>query len=333
MPIVIISLVLKLREGPSFAFGARWALMQYHVWADRKEFLDASDADVASRFRIWVEQPDCPWYLVDEYADANQKKRRLRKATKKDDTVGEEEQVAEGGGNEGGEDRDATETEEDSDQNQTRRDLDSNTHILKMLYKGNMEEANRKEEQQRKSKFISHKHNFYRHTRCANVDQEEQSAHPAGVINVFEDEDDDNAYTGEQIEIDKEMQELRKAQQWVNQKGWDARAEGYGDSPSTGHVVDLRLDWAEVKRKLSEGAGHENAGDRDDLDEASVLTKYDLATLDPTQRAFVERVLVWAKDLVLWYRSNSVVGARKKPPPKLRFRLCGSAGSGKSRTL
>ena len=30
-PIVIVSPVVKLREGPDFSFGARWALVQYHV--------------------------------------------------------------------------------------------------------------------------------------------------------------------------------------------------------------------------------------------------------------------------------------------------------------
>ena len=33
LPITIMSPILKLAEGPSFAFGARWALMQYHVWS------------------------------------------------------------------------------------------------------------------------------------------------------------------------------------------------------------------------------------------------------------------------------------------------------------
>jgi hypothetical protein len=39
-PIVMMSPVVKLRLGPDFAFGARWALMQYHAWEDRRYFLD-----------------------------------------------------------------------------------------------------------------------------------------------------------------------------------------------------------------------------------------------------------------------------------------------------
>ncbi len=40
IPIVVMSPVVKLTEGPDFAFAARWALMQYHPWTDRREFLD-----------------------------------------------------------------------------------------------------------------------------------------------------------------------------------------------------------------------------------------------------------------------------------------------------
>ncbi len=77
-PIVVMSPVLKLAEGPDFAFGARWALMQYHAWQSRMEFLDASDEEVKDRFRRWVETAACPWYLADEYAAANGRKRRVR---------------------------------------------------------------------------------------------------------------------------------------------------------------------------------------------------------------------------------------------------------------
>merc|ERR1712177_147248 len=43
LPITIMSPVLKLAEGPGFAFSARWALMQYHVWYDRSKFMEAND--------------------------------------------------------------------------------------------------------------------------------------------------------------------------------------------------------------------------------------------------------------------------------------------------
>ena len=56
MPIVIISPAVKLREGPDFAFGARWALMKYHPWDDRRHFLEMDDSAVKEYFRSWVEQ-------------------------------------------------------------------------------------------------------------------------------------------------------------------------------------------------------------------------------------------------------------------------------------
>ena len=47
-----------------------------------------------------------------------------------------------------------------------------------------------------------------------------------GVINTFEDSDDDEAYTGEQKEIQREWQELRAVESWINQEGWDSASEG-----------------------------------------------------------------------------------------------------------
>ena len=54
--------------------------------------------------------------------------------------------------------------------------------------------------------------------------------------------------------------------------------------------------------------------------------------LDPTQRAFADRVLLWARELVQVYKQNKTTGKWTKPP-QLRTWLCGSAGSGKSTTL
>ena len=45
-PVVTISPVVKLSIGAGFAFGARWALMQYHACTDRRWFLDMSDEEV-----------------------------------------------------------------------------------------------------------------------------------------------------------------------------------------------------------------------------------------------------------------------------------------------
>ena len=68
------------------------------------------------------------------------------------------------------------------------------THVLKMLYEGNVAEINRRDEQARKAKVYNHKHDTYRNTRCTNVAQEEHSALPASVFNVNQDSDDDLAY-------------------------------------------------------------------------------------------------------------------------------------------
>ena len=76
MPIITMSPVVNLREGPDFAFGARWALVQYHVWFNRRDFLDMDEKDVKDKFRAWVEGPEAPWYVRGQYCSENN--RRLR---------------------------------------------------------------------------------------------------------------------------------------------------------------------------------------------------------------------------------------------------------------
>ena len=77
---------------------------------------------------------------------------------------------------------------------------------------------------------------------------------PAGVINTHEDSDDDEAFTGEQKEIAKEMEALRAANWWINQEGWNAMGEGFAVG-RTGEEINLRLDWDDVRQKLSRGTG------------------------------------------------------------------------------
>ncbi len=176
---------------------------------------------------------------------------------------------------------------------------------------------------------MSHKHKVYRMTRCTSTAQEEQSALPAGVINTYEDSEDDGAYTGEQREIQRECEELRAVESWINQEGWDIVAEGRAISPKTGRTVDLRLPWDEVKKALQpveDGSG----GPR--LQRSDVLRDHDLQKLDPTQRAFADRVLGWARELARVYKECTATGEWREPP-RLRTWLCGSAGSGKSTTL
>ena len=133
-----------------------------------------------------------------------------------------------------------------------------------------------------------------------------------------------------------EMDQLRGVHHFINQKGWDATAEGRAVSQKTGCEIDLRLDWGEVKRKLAEGAGGEGAtherGDTGAVDTTGCLEDYPLERLDPTQRVFVKRVLVWAQELARVYKQVLDRGVSREPP-LLRTWLAGSAGAGKSQTL
>ena len=108
---------------------------------------------------------------------------------------------------------------------------------------------------------------------------------PGGVINTHEDSDDPDAYSGEQKELAMEMQELRVAQHWVNQEGWDALGEGIAVDRS-GREVDLRLNWTEVKRILGGGGGVRDGASQMHVDENTVLGDFALGKLDPIQRAF-----------------------------------------------
>ena len=99
-------------------------------------------------------------------------------------------------------------------------------------------------------------------------------------------------------EIAKEVDELRVVQHWINQEGWDVASEVCVTSPNTGKSVDLRLDWGEVQRKLSEGLGDAAEADIGSLDDTAQLVDYSLEKLDPTQRAFADRVLKWAHSAV-----------------------------------
>ena len=92
-----------------------------------------------------------------------------------------------------------------------------------------------------------------------------------GVINTHEDSDDPDEYSGEQKEIAKEAQELRAAQDWINQDGWDASSEGVAWSPRSGTQIDLRLDWGEVERKLASGTDRDVGVQSTILSEGTVV--------------------------------------------------------------
>ena len=166
-----------------------------------------------------------------------------------------------------------------------------------------MEEVSRQEQQSKNARVYNRKHSFYRNTRCTSMAQEEQSALPAGVININEDSDDDGAYTGEQKEIAKEMDELRVAQHWINQAGWDTAGEVHTISKNSGAMVDLRRDWGAVKTILTEGVGDETEGDIKEDDKDNAAHKYNLDDLDPTQRVFADRMLTWAAEVATIYET------------------------------
>ena len=128
------------------------------------------------------------------------------------------------------------------------------------------------------------------------------------------------------------MQELQAAKHWFNQEGWDAAGEGRAVSPATGEEVDLRLDWADVKRTLAMGAELDPGAGTPRVDADVVDRDYALDKLDPTQRAFADLALAWAAEVTRVYLEVRDTGKQRRLP-KLRTWLGGSAGSGKSTTL
>ena len=114
---------------------------------------------------------------------ANRHSRRLRRGRAKADP--KETSALEAGSlpepEEAGEAATETESSTDGEVQMAHADPDADDRILKLLYKGNLEEANRSDAQKGKSHCVSHKHNVYRNTRCTSTAQEEQSALPAGV--------------------------------------------------------------------------------------------------------------------------------------------------------
>ena len=124
-----------------------------------------------------------------------------------------------------------------------------NTRILRILYQDNVAEATRQNEVARKSKVFNGKHGSYKNSWVTSLGQETASVHPrAGAVNVYDDSSDEEAYTGEQKEIAREVDELRVARHWINQEGSDAAAEARACSSATGQELDLHLDWSDVRR-------------------------------------------------------------------------------------
>ena len=180
MPVVTMTPALKLGIGSSFSFGARWALMQYHCWADRRNFLDMTDAEVRAFFLEWIRQADCPWYVLAQYLTENGVRRRggagpseraaRRPATKqtddaREDIEGWEWPCAEETSEEAREPW--SETEKSSDEGLQQHDRED-THVLSLLYKGNVAERNRQEHREKKAahQWAS---TIFKNTRCTTI--------------------------------------------------------------------------------------------------------------------------------------------------------------------
>lgn len=119
---------------------------------------------------------------------------------------------ADASGSDGG--ADWSDTEESDTDGEAQGEHAATDKILRQLRGATKpQEIERQPEVERKATVVKSKHNFYRETRVTSRAQEEQSALPAGVINTHEDSSDDEAFGGEQKEIEQEVKELRAAKQ------------------------------------------------------------------------------------------------------------------------
>ena len=348
-PIVLISPTLRLNIEGDFPKRARWSLLQYHAWKDRNHFLNEermTDEDVVAYFNKWIFSPCCPWYITEQYQKDNNKSMRTSRC------AGATEPSADGEG-EGADDEEKKEVEEEGlwdedlseieleesdvedcnlEDERIRKEFMKDAHVLRVLRAGHIDELPKCSLAEKKSSTCNSHRNYYRNTRCTDIAQEESSANPGGVLNVHEDSDEDEAFTSEQKEIEQEMDALRGVHKWMNPDGWDLNAEGKGDLHGDGSRSDLRRDWGQVKKLLDNGAEAEVDGKSWIPTREEVERDYDLARLDPTQRAFVDYVLSWVQDLI---SAKKKMAKTKKTlrMPKIRAWLGGSAGSGKSTTV
>ena len=168
-------------------------------------------------FRDWLETAACPWYVREQYFHDNHRPMRgLRTATGQSGKTRPQATTQDGADSEGAAQDDEDEGAKYSDTEESESDEEpapETTKILRQLRGASKaEEVDRSGEMARKTVVAKSKHNFYRQTKVTSRAQEEQSALPAGVLNVYEDTTDEDDFTGEQKEIEKEMQALRAAQ-------------------------------------------------------------------------------------------------------------------------
>ena len=278
LPIICLQPNVKLRENHAFARNAQWALLQYHPWKTRQERFLATDDNAEPRekeyvkeyFRKWVESQNCPWYIQQQYFEDNDRPvRGVRAATgqasnKSPQATGNQCARTEEANEDEEEDEDGANYSDTEESESDEVPAPDETKILRQLRgSSKVEELDRWNEVDRKTTVVKTRHNFYKQTKVTSLAQEEQSALPAGVLNTYEDTTDEEFFCAEQKEIDKELQALRAAHQWVNMEGWDAASEAKVVD-SRGAEVDLRtptdtegrpLSWVDVQHQLAKGAG------------------------------------------------------------------------------
>ena len=163
-------------------------------------------------FRDWVESDRSPWYIQEQYDhDNNRTFRRARSAgTKAEDPQTAAPEAAAAGQEEA---PDASEGQPDSSETESSESepAPEGTSLLRQLRGAtHVEQVSRQPELQRRTAAARHRHNVYRNTKVTSRAQEEQSALPAGVTNVMEDSDGDEAWDGgDSKELEKETQALR----------------------------------------------------------------------------------------------------------------------------
>ena len=75
------------------------------------------------------------------------------------------------------------------------------------------------------------------------------------------------------------------------------------------------LDWDVVSKQLTEGFGDaEETADTFHVDGDAVLEDFSLDSLDPTQRAFADRVLKWAASVARTYEAVRADGKHRRIP-------------------
>ena len=346
-PVVVMSPAVKLQEGTSFAFSARWCLMQDHPWpipAGRRHFMDMTDAEVIDAFYAWIATPPFPTHVVEEYMKLNGKSaskglaRKIKIKSPKTDLDDEQQPCddeVEQDENEEDEEADEEEDEEEeAEEDERKQEEDEVACVYRAMRAGFLQELRSKDAMTSRVALEKPKHDCYRKQRVTDRAQEEQSFTSLGVMNVCEDSDDGDAYDGDEKEIQEEVNALRSVAAWVNLPTHDAAEDAFAIG-SDGLRINLReptiqgkhVDWKDVMKHLKEGNELKSA-DQNDFD----VTAYPLDTLDPTQRVFADRLLAWGQELVQCYLQVEKDGVPRNPPV-LRTWLAGSAGSGKSTTI